>query len=44
MTASLGLSVAGETTFPRPASFLLRAWGTSRFPTPFHTHRPRSDR
>ena len=43
MTASLRLSVAGE-TMPPPAPFLLRAGGTSRFPTPFHTHRPRSDR
>jgi hypothetical protein len=44
MTAGLRLSVARETIFPPPARFFLRTWGTSRFPTPFHTHRPRSDR
>jgi hypothetical protein len=44
MTASLRLPVAGETTFPPPAPFLLGTWGTSRFPTPFHAHRPRSGR
>jgi len=44
MTTGLRLSVARETMFPPPAPFFLRTWGTSRFPTPFHTHRPRSDR
>jgi len=44
MTASLRLSVEGGTMFPSPTAFFLREWGTSRFPTPFHTHRPRSDR
>ena len=26
------------------APFFLRAWGTSRFPTPVHAHRPEIDR
>src|SRR5688572_28123908 len=26
--------------FPPRAPFFSRAWGTSRFPTPLHTHRP----
>jgi len=43
MTASLRLLVAGKTMFPSPTPFFLRKWGTSRFPTAFHTHRPRSD-
>jgi hypothetical protein len=33
-TARLRLAVAGETMFPPRAPFFLRAWGTSRFPTP----------
>jgi hypothetical protein len=44
MTASLRLSVAGGTMFRPPAPFFLRTWGTCRFPTFLHTHRPRSDR
>ena len=38
--ARLGLAFAGETMFPPRAPFFLRAWGTSRFPTPFHAHEP----
>ena len=34
----LGLGFAGETMFPPRAPFFLRAWGTSRFPTPLHAH------
>jgi hypothetical protein len=26
--------------FPPRAPFFLKAWGTSRFPTPFHAHEP----
>ena len=44
MNARLRLALTEETMFPPPAPFLLRACGTSPFPTPFHTHRPRSDR
>jgi len=40
--ARLRLAFAGETMFPPRAPFFLRAWGTSRFPTPFPTHAPRS--
>jgi hypothetical protein len=33
-----------ETMFPpRRSPFFLRTWGTSRFPTPFHAHRPETD-
>jgi hypothetical protein len=35
----LRLAVAGETMFPPRAPFFLRAWGTSRFPTPLPCHR-----
>jgi hypothetical protein len=35
--------IAGETMFPPRAPFFLRAWGTSRFPTPLH-HRLRGSR
>ena len=44
MTVVPRRSVARETMFSPPAPFFLRTRGTSRFPTPFHTHRPRSDR
>jgi hypothetical protein len=44
MTAGPRVSVARETMFSPPALFFSRTWGTSRFPMPFHTHRPRSDR
>jgi len=36
MTARLRLAVAGETMFPPRAPVSLKAWGTSRFPTPLH--------
>ena len=36
--ARLRLAFAGETMFPPRAPFFLRAWGTSRFPTPLPTH------
>jgi hypothetical protein len=39
-TARLRLAVAGETMFPPRAPFFLRAWGTSRFPTPLHAPGP----
>ena len=39
-TVRLRLTVAGETMFPRRATFFLRSWGTSRFPTPLHAHEP----
>ena len=29
-----------ETMFPPRAPFFLKTWGTSRFPTPLHAHRP----
>ena len=32
--ARLRLAFVGETMFPPRAPFFLRAWGTSRFPTP----------
>jgi hypothetical protein len=38
-TARLWLAVVEETIFPPRAPFL-KAWGTSRFPTPLHAHRP----
>jgi hypothetical protein len=43
--ARLRLTFAGkntsETMFPLGAPFFLRSWGTSRFPTPLHAHRPK---
>jgi len=39
-TAHLRFAVAGETMFPPRAPFFLKAWGTSRFPTPLHAHEP----
>jgi hypothetical protein len=33
-TLAIRLAFAGETVFPTRAPFFLRAWGTSRFPTP----------
>jgi hypothetical protein len=38
--ARLRLAFVGETMFPPRAPFFLRAWGTSRFPTPLPAHRP----
>ncbi len=38
--ARLWLAFAGETMFPPRAPFFLKAWGTSRFPTPLHAHVP----
>ena len=38
--ARLRLAFAGETMFPPRAPFFVRAWGTSRFPTPLHAHGP----
>ena len=40
--ARLRLAFAGETMLPPRAPFFLRAWGTSRFPTPLHAHRATS--
>ncbi len=37
-TAHLRFAVAEETMFPPRAPFFLRAWGTSRFPTPLPAH------
>jgi hypothetical protein len=34
----LRLAFVGETMFPPRAPFFLKTWGTSRFPTPLHTH------
>ena len=31
-----------ETMFPPDATFFLKTWGTSRFPTPLHAHRPKA--
>jgi hypothetical protein len=39
-TLAYGLAFVGETMFPPRAPFFLRAWGTSRFPTPLHAHQP----
>jgi hypothetical protein len=39
MSTARQLAVAGETMFPPRAPFLLRAWGTSRFPTPLPAHK-----
>jgi hypothetical protein len=38
--ARLRLTFTGETMFPPCAPFFLKAWGTSRFPTPLHAHEP----
>ena len=38
----LRLAFPSETMFPPRAPFFLKAWGTSRFPTPFHAHGPGS--
>ncbi len=38
--AHLRIAFVGETTFPPRAPFLLKTWGTSRFPTPLHAHGP----
>ena len=35
-TLACRLAFAGETVFPLRTPFFLKAWGTSRFPTPFH--------
>ena len=35
------LALMGETMFPPSAPFLLKAWGTSRFPTPLPAHGPK---
>ena len=43
-TARVPLAVAGATMFPPRAPFFLRAWGTSRFPTPIHAHRLETSR
>jgi hypothetical protein len=48
-TARKQLAVASEgateTMFsPRRSPFFLRAWGTSRFPTPLPAHRSETDR
>ena len=40
MTARLQLAVADETMCRLRTPCLLKAWGTSRFPTPLHTHEP----
>jgi hypothetical protein len=40
MNARLWRAFVGETMFPPRAPFFLRAWGTSRFPTPLHAHGP----
>jgi len=37
-TLAYRLAFVGETMFPPRAPFFLRAWGTSRFPTPLHAH------
>jgi hypothetical protein len=37
-TLAYRLAFAGETMFPPRSPFFLRAWGTSRFPTPLHAH------
>ena len=40
-TLAFRLAFVGETMIPPRAPFFWRAWGTSRFPTPFpRTHRP----
>jgi hypothetical protein len=43
-TARKQLAVVGETMFPPRTPFFLRAWGTSRFPTPLPAHRSETDR
>ncbi len=37
-TTHLRFAVAGETMFPPRTPFFLKAWETSRFPPPLHTH------
>ena len=32
-------TIAEETMFPPRAPFFVKAWGTSRFPTPLHARR-----
>ncbi len=36
--ARLRLAFVGETMFPPRDTLLLKAWGTSRFPTPLPAH------
>ena len=36
-------TIAGETMCPPRSPFLLKTWGTSRFPTPLHAHESRID-
>jgi len=36
-------TIVGETMFPPRAPFFSKAWGTSRFPTPLHTHWQKGD-
>ena len=36
------LAFTGETMFPPCTPFFLKAWGTSRFPTPLLAHGPES--
>jgi hypothetical protein len=38
--ARLRLAFVGETMFPPRAPFFLKAWGTSRFPTPLPAPEP----
>ena len=38
--ARFRLAPVGETMFPPRAPCFWRAWGTSRFPTPFPAHGP----
>ena len=40
MNARLRRALVGETMFPPPTPFFVKAWGTSRFPTPLNTHGP----
>ena len=37
-------AIAEETMWPPRTPFFLRTCGTSRFPTPLHTHRPEAGR
>jgi len=43
MNARLRLALAGEPMFPPPAPSFWRSWGTSRFPTLLHRHKPPED-
>ena len=36
-------TIAEETMCPPRSPFFLKTWGTSRFPTPLHAHRPETD-